>query len=62
MQHNIQNLKKNEPIRQIYTPIKTTLYDLVEAVSGTVNPENNQLVSKIVLDLLNTGWSNVRIQ
>ena len=62
MKHNGQNLKKDESIRQIHTPIKTTLYDLIEAVSGTVNPENNQLVSKIVLDLLNTGRSNVRIQ
>lgn len=34
------------------TPIRTTLYDLIETVSEEVQPEENQLVPEIVLDLL----------
>lgn len=49
-------------MRQIHTPVKTTLYDLIEAGRETVNPENEPLVNKIVLDLLNIGRSNISVQ
>ena len=35
-----------------FTPVRTTLFDLIETVSKEVQPEENQLVSEIVFDLL----------
>jgi hypothetical protein len=37
------------------TAIETTLYDLVEAINEEVGPEEDHLVSEIVLDLLDRG-------
>ena len=34
------------------TPTLTTLYDLIETVDGIVQPEESQLVSEIVIDML----------
>jgi hypothetical protein len=35
-----------------FAPGQTTLYDLIDAVSEEVQPEENELLSEIVLDLL----------
>jgi hypothetical protein len=37
------------------TAIETTLFDLVEAINEEVGPEEDHLVSEIVLDLLDRG-------
>jgi len=43
------------PISENHTMIKSTLYDLIEAVNETVKPNDDQFVTEIVLDLLITG-------
>lgn len=37
------------------TTVKTTLYELIEAITEEVQPAENHLVPGIVLDLLDTG-------
>ena len=37
------------------TSVKTTLYDLIEAISHQVQPEEDRLVVEAVLDLIDTG-------
>ena len=36
-------------------PVQTTLYDLIEAVSEAVLPEEEQLVAEVVSHLINTS-------
>ena len=48
------NLKKNV--------LTTTLYELIEAINEEVQPEEIQQVPEIVVNLLNTYRSNVRVQ
>lgn len=37
--------------------VQTTLYDLIEAVSEVVQPEEEQLVAEVVSHLINNGRS-----
>jgi hypothetical protein len=48
--HNgVQSVSEDRPI------IQTTLYDLIAAVNETLNPNEDRIVTAIVMDLLNTG-------
>ena len=37
------------------TLIRTTLYELIEAINNEINTENEELIPKIVLHLVNSG-------
>jgi hypothetical protein len=39
------------------TTIKTTLYDLIEAISGEVDPGEDKMIVATVSHLLNSGWA-----
>jgi len=55
MQVMIRSFPKEEPARPKLTNTKTTLYELIAAISEEVQPGEDQLVVETVLDLLNTG-------
>jgi hypothetical protein len=44
-----------DPEHSVLTTIKTTLYDLIEAIIEEVNLGENRLVAETVLDLLDRG-------
>ena len=37
------------------TPVETTLYDLIAALSDELRPEEEELVVPILVDLMNSG-------
>ncbi len=42
--------------------VTTTLYELIEAINEEVQPGENRIVPKIVINLLNTYSSNCWVQ
>lgn len=50
-----QSFAKGPSISEDNTIIQTTLYDLIEAVNETVEPDDNLVVTEIVMYILNAG-------
>jgi len=55
MEATAQNFHTTEATLPRVTTIKTTLYELIEAIDEEVEPGEEWLVAKTVLHLLNTG-------
>jgi len=52
MAHALSVIDQGQPR---LSTVKTTLYELIEAISGQVKLEDYQLVTEVVLDLFETG-------
>lgn len=50
----MKSVAASDPLSAPRGIIRTTLYDLIDAVNQTVGPENEELVVAIVSHLLNT--------
>ena len=58
MQHNLRNSSKKEsPTNLKENAVRTTLYELIEAIHEVVQPEEKRLVPEIVIHLLNNYGS-----
>ena len=55
MEATAQSFDTVEQAPRVLTTVKTTLYDLIEAISDQVQPEQDWLVVEAVLDLIDTG-------
>ena len=49
------DLNMEETIHPELSIIQTTFYELIAAINNEVEPEENWLVTEIVLDLIDTG-------
>ena len=58
MLQEAQNLTKDPLMHEDHDRIQTTLYDLIEAVNEIVKPNDNRLVTAVVMDMLNSGHAN----
>jgi hypothetical protein len=68
MQIATQSIPTQVPAYTEPTTVKTTLYELVEAISDEVEPGEDDLIIATVVHLLNSGrvkftgdWRNARI-
>jgi hypothetical protein len=52
MEAAIQIQRGEEPAYQGFNTIQTTLYELIEAISEELEPEEDWLVTAIVLDMI----------
>jgi hypothetical protein len=59
MKRKAQRRKLVEKPYPEHTVIKTTLYDLIEAISAELKADEQQLIGAIVSDLFNSAKSNV---
>jgi hypothetical protein len=55
MEAIVRDLDTLEPIYPGTTTIKTSLYELIEAISEEVKPGEDELVAETVLHLFETG-------
>lgn len=51
----VKNFRTRELAFQKAAPIRTTLYELIEAICEEVPPEEDWVVNEVVLHLLKTG-------
>ena len=58
MLQEAQNLTKDPLMHEDHDRIQTTLYDLIEAVNEIVKPNDDRLVTAVVMDMLNSGHAN----
>ena len=59
MKTKSQTMKSVEKTNPEHTIIKTTLYDLIEAISTELKADEEDLIVPIVSDLFNSAKSNV---
>jgi hypothetical protein len=50
----VQASPKDRSTRQASLPLRTTLYDLIAAVSAEVNPDEEDVVTATMIHILNT--------
>ncbi len=55
MQAMAQTFQTVEPAHSGLTTVKSTLYELIEAISEEVQPGEDRFVAEAVLDLIDTG-------
>ncbi len=59
MKTKSQTMKSLEKTNPEHTIIKTTLYDLIEAISAELKADEEDLIVPIVSDLFNSAKSNL---
>ena len=59
MKMKSQTMKSLEKTNPEHTIIKTTLYDLIEAISAELKADEEDLIVPIVSDLFNSAKSNL---
>ncbi len=59
MKMKSQTMKSVEKTNPEHTIIKTTLYDLIEAISAELKADEEDLIVPIVSDLFNSAKSNL---
>jgi hypothetical protein len=59
MKMRSQTMKSVEKTNPEHTIIKTTLYDLIEAISAELKADEEDLIVPIVSDLFNSAKSNL---
>ena len=59
MKTKSQTMKSLEKTNPEHTIIKTTLYDLIEAISAELKTDEEDLIVPIVSDLFNSAKSNL---
>jgi hypothetical protein len=59
MKTKSQTMKSVEKTNPEHTIIKTTLYDLIEAISTELKADEEDLIVPIVSDLFNSAKSNL---
>lgn len=57
--YGYQDFTREESVDPGLATVQTTLYDLIEAVSEVVPPEEEQLLAEVVSHLIKNGRSDI---
>jgi len=57
--YGYQDFTREESVDPGLAAVQTTLYDLIEAVSEVVPPEEEQLLAEVVSHLIKNGRSDI---